>query len=294
MITVFTPTYNRKNLLRRCYNSLQEQTDNCFEWLIVDDGSTDGTKEYVGTLMKKSVFPIKYFYQKNGGKHTAFNRAVQECKTDYLLILDSDDMLTKDAIEVLNNKCEIIKDSDDVCGIIGNRGHINDDGVVGSRIPNVRFTSGLELYQKMNFHGDTMRLYKTSVLKKYSFPEIKGETFMPENVIFDKIDRKYEMLAITEIVYLSEYQEVGLSNNINRIRLENPIGYSLSLKSTAETALTLKKKVGTTILYIMWCKRFHISGGFNRFENKILYIICIPVSYIMHKLHRPRFFFDSN
>ena len=292
MIAIFTPTYNRKELLKRCYMSLAAQTDKNFEWLVIDDGSTDDTKDYINSVRKKSDFEISYYYQKNGGKYIAFNCAVKECKLDYMLLLDSDDMLTESAIEILNRKCKMIKNLDSVCGIIGNCGHIGKNGVVGSKIPRLRFASGLDLYQRMNFHGDTMRLYKTSVLKKYPFPEINGEKFMPENVIFDRIDQKYKMLVIPEVLYLCEYQKSGLSNNIDKVRIENPIGYSLSLKSTAETALSLKKKFGVTVLYIIWCRKFGIKKSFNRYSDKVVYLLCWPVSFIMQICKRPRFFYN--
>lgn len=294
MITVFTPTYNRKDLLKRCYGSLREQTVKDFEWLIVDDGSTDDSKEYIEKLMGKSEFPIRYIYQENGGKHTAFNRAVQECKTEYLLILDSDDMLTKDAIEILEKKCSLIQKNKKISGIIGNRGIIDSDIIMGTKIPDIKYASGLELYQKMGFSGDTLRLYKTAILKKYPFPIISGEKFMSENVVFDQIDQKYKMLVISEVLYLGEYQEAGLTKNIHKVRAQNPKGYALSLKSTAETALTPKKKFGTTILYIMWCKIYHIDGGFRDFKNKLLYVACLPASCIMRILHKPRFFFNAS
>ena len=88
--------------------SLAAQTDKNFEWLVIDDGSTDDTKDYINSVREKSDFKISYYYQKNGGKYRAFNGAVKECKLDYMLLLDSDDMLTEGAIEILNKKCKIV------------------------------------------------------------------------------------------------------------------------------------------------------------------------------------------
>ena len=108
-ITVFTPTYNREKLLWRVFESLQKQTDNNFRWLIVDDGSCDATGKAVALMMEKSAFNIEYIYQENGGKHRAHNTAVRKCQTEYMLILDSDDYLTKDAISVLYSKIKLIQ-----------------------------------------------------------------------------------------------------------------------------------------------------------------------------------------
>lgn len=311
MITIFTPTYNREPLLHRLYASLEKQSCKDFEWLVVDDGSTDDTLNYIGEISKKASFKIVYIRQKNGGKHRAFNNAVNKCKQKYMLLLDSDDYLTPDAIEILMAACETIKDDKKICGVIGNRAEIpkthaatpgsglgakeqnasTNYKVIGTKIPNVRFASGLQLYQKLGFKGDTMRLYKTEVLRKFPFPEIDGENFVSENVIFDKIDQKYKMLVIQEIIYLCEYQECGLSKNLNKIRLQNPIGNALALKSAAETALNFKKRLGLTTLYIMWTRKFHIDCAFRDFRHKLLYILCYPLSFVFQILRFPRFYF---
>lgn len=293
LITVFTPTYNRKELLERLFLSLQKQTVNNFEWMIVDDGSTDNTREYIKKISTIAKFNILYIYKENGGKPSAHNEALKNCNTEFILIVDSDDILVDDAIEVLNAKCNIIRSKDNTSGIIGNKGYIGDNSkVIGTKIPNVEYASGLELYQRFNFKGETLRLYKTEVLKKYPFPIIKNEKFIPENVVFDKIDQHYKMLVINEVLYLCEYQENGLSNNISNVRKRNPIGYSLSLKSSAETALTIKKKFGLTILYILWCRIFHLPNSFRTFNNKFVYVICLPVSFIFQIFKIPKFFFN--
>ena len=293
LITVFTPTYNRKKLLERLYHSLKRQTDQKFEWLIVDDGSTDDTKLFVDNIISESTFEIIYVYKKNDGKPSAHNKAVELCENDFILIVDSDDILTDNAIEVLNKKCEIIQSMDNVSGIIGNKGLItNKEKVIGNKMPDIEYASGLELYQKCGFKGETLRLYKTKILKEFLFPLIENEKFIPENVVFDKIDQHYKMLVIHEILYLCEYQETGLSSNIYNVRKNNPIGYSLSLKSTAETGLSFKKKVGVTILYILWNRKFRIKNTFKTFRYKFIYIVCVPISFLFQLLKRPKFYFN--
>lgn len=291
-ITVFTPTYNRAEKLVNCFKSLMNQTNKNFIWLIVDDGSTDNTKKVVENFKTKANFKIEYYYKKNGGKHTAHNYAVKKCHTDYFLIFDSDDVLEKITIEVLNNKIRLIDNDENISGIIGNKFDINSKKVIGVVLPDIKIASGIELYQRLNFHGDTLRLYKTNILKKYFFPEIKGEKFVAENVVFDKIDEKYKMLIIHEKLYLSEYCLDGYSKNIIKIRINNPIGYSLSLKSTAETAITLKKKIGVTILYIMWNRKFKINNDFSKYKNKIIFILCYPLSLIFNLIKYPKFYFN--
>ena len=151
--------------------------------------------------------------------------------------------------------------------------------------------SGLELYQKKGFKGDTLRLYKTKILKNYLFPEIENENFIYENVVFDKIDTKYKLLTINNKLYYGEYQENGYTSQSNKLKKNNPIGYSLSLKSSAETAVVFRKKVNWTLLYIIWCRKMKING-FKNFKKKILYIILEPVTWVMDFIKYPCFFYN--
>ena len=291
MITVFTPTYNRRELLKRCYNSLEKQTNKKFIWLIIDDGSVDNTKGCIDSIKEKASFGIEYYYQQNGGKHRAHNNAVKQCKSEYFLILDSDDILDEKCIETLYKKIELIKDKDNISGIIGNRFELDKKDVIGSTMPDGKYLSGIELYQKYRFYGDTLRLYKTNILKDFLFPEVENEKFMYENVIFDKIDSKYKMYTIGDKLYYCEYQDDGYTKNANKLKIKNPIGYSMSLKSSAETAVRFNKKINYTILYIIWCRKMKIHG-FKNFKSKLMYVILFPITLIFDIIKFPRFFYN--
>lgn len=290
-ITVFTPAYNRRKLLRRTFESLQNQTDTNFRWLIIDDGSQDDTQKEVELMMAESKFDITYIFQQNGGKHRAHNTAVRNCGTKYMLILDSDDSLVENAISNLNEKTKLIRDKEHIAGIIGNRINRIDNSVIGTPMPDIHYASGNELYQKYGLKGDTLRLYKTEILKKYLFPEIAGEKFIPENVVFDQIDQKYKLLVIKELLYVGEYQDSGYSNNIYKIHLDNPIGYALSLRSSAESAVTLKMKIGYLILYSIWCKKMKLSPAHENIFYHFLSFLLKPIAFIFMKLRYPAFFF---
>ena len=294
-ITIFTPTYNRANLLKRVFFSLKNQTNNNFIWLIIDDGSIDNTHLIVNEFIKTSSFEIKYIYQENGGKYRAHNTAVKNCETKYFLILDSDDYLTSDAIDILYKKIKEIENEDKISGIIGNRIDEMTKKPIGKEIPNIKIASGNELYQKYNFVGDTLRLYKTKILSEFLFPEILNENFISENVVFDKIDKKYKMLVIKEKIYIGEYQEKGYSNNIYKVHRNNPKGYLLTLNSAAKYAITLKKKISFTILYIIWRKKMKVSPkDIKEIENLgILEYVLYPVALLFIFFKYPKFFFKN-
>ena len=290
-ITIFTPTYNRQKLLRRTFESLQKQTDTNFKWLIIDDGSEDDTRKEVERMITESKFNIAYIFQQNGGKHRAHNTAVKNCDTEYMLILDSDDYLIDSAIANLNSKIRLIKNKKHIAGIIGNRINCSDGSIIGTAMPDIQYASGNELYQKYGLKGDTLRLYKTSILNNFLFPEIAGEKFIPENVVFDQIDKKYKLLVMKELLYVGEYQDVGYTNSIYQVHLKNPIGYALSLRSSAQSSVTLKMKIGYLILYLMWCKKAKLTPAFEGTYDIFLRLLFKPITFIFIKLKYPAFFF---
>ena len=228
-LTIFTPTFNREKYIKRVFLSLNAQTSKNFIWMIVDDGSVDSTKQIVKSLIQISKFPIEYFYQDNSGKHIAYNSAISNCHSDYFMVLDSDDVLHNNAVAKINSLMEKIENKDDIVGIIGNRFDYNTHQVIGKAMPNIAFASGNELYQKYGLKGDTVRVYKTALIKEYLFPRFDNEVFISENVIYDLIDKKYKMMVTNEELYYGEYLEEGASNNIYKIHMKNPLGYELSL-----------------------------------------------------------------
>ncbi len=287
LITVFTPTYNRKYILPQVYECLKKQTNKDFVWIIVDDGSTDNTEELVKSWIKEHIISIKYIKQNNLGKHIAQNTAVNNCKTEYFLILDSDDFLSNNAIEVLYKDIGRIINMPDICGIIGNKYNVLNKDRKDNMPKKLKYVSGLELYQKYHFQGETLRVYKTDILKKYLFPQIPNEKFIYENVIFDKIDAQYKMLINREELYYFKYLNDGYTLNGYKLKKDNPIGYSLSLKSSGIYSLTIIERIKYKILYVIWCRRYKISFDTDIKISKLIIIIAI----FFEKIKYPKFFF---
>ncbi len=297
-ITIFTPTYNRINILWKAYESLIKQTKKDFIWLIVDDGSTDKTEEVVQKWKNEKKIEIHYIKQKNSGKHVAHNTAVKNCKTDFMLILDSDDYLSTNAIEILEKECAIISEMENISGIIGNRYDSKSKSVIGTKLPeNIKYASGIELYQRYKFRGDTLRLYKTKILKKYLFPVIKEEKFIYENVVFDKIDKYYKMLVDRNEMYYGEYLEDGYTNNSIKIQMENPKGFLMSINSNAKYAITLKAKITSAVLYNIWRMVLKDDQKSEKVEesfyNKYMEYITLPIAKILYKAKIPKKLFNK-
>lgn len=223
-LTVFTPAYNRADKLYRVYDSLKMQGTDGFEWLIVDDGSTDNTRDVIAKFEKEEYFPVRYFYQENGGKHRAYNKALQMSEGEYFFCVDSDDWLAKDALtEIIN----AVKQNPNECFIVAYK--TNEKGV---RLSD-EFPTGMH---SINFHslssdyqckGEFSLVFKTEFAKMFPYPTFEGEKFITESVVYDRMALERKAILLPKILTVCEYQLDGLSNNLNTIMRENPAGYCL-------------------------------------------------------------------
>lgn len=233
-ITIFTPTYNRRQLIDNLYQSLLVQTQKNFEWLVIDDGSTDKTDEYFSELLSKTqAIPIRYIRQENGGKHRAINRGVQIANGELFFIVDSDDALLPNAIEKINQWVESLDNSHKWCGIAGLRG-FTENKPIGQH-PSTDFVDAKNTERrKYNLLGDKAEVYFTDVLKNYPFPEISGEKFISEEIVWNAIARDgYYLRWFNEIIYICSYLEGGLTKDNSKDEL-NPQGRLLWAKGQLE------------------------------------------------------------
>lgn len=246
-ITVFTPTYNRGYTLNDLYKSLVKQNCKDFIWMIVDDGSTDDTKEIVKKFISENKIEIEYYYQNNQGKHVAHNLGVKKCRTELFFCVDSDDKLTSNAIfEILEIEKEGKIEKNNICGIVGNR-CFSDGSIIGTKFPEIEYESLSELYKKGK-KGDTSLIYKANVIKKYPFKVFENEKFLRENTAYDEIDKKYKLYVTNQIFTICEYLDDGLSKNAIKIEMKNPLGAAyyrlLEAKKAEKASLKIRNYSG--------------------------------------------------
>ena len=223
LITVFTPTYNRAYRIQALYESLKNQTDKDFEWLIVDDGSTDNTEELVQNWLKESTFPIHYIKQPNGGKHRAINNGVKKANGELFYIVDSDDILPPKSIQRIVKQYMPIKDDMSFGGVCGLKAYYNGKKVGGECDFGVLDCNSLEFRYKYKIKGDMAEVIRTSVFKEFPFPEVDGEKFCPEALVFNRIAKKYKLRYFYEKVYMCEYLDDGLTASIVKIRMKSRV-----------------------------------------------------------------------
>lgn len=283
LFTVFTPTYNRSHLLPRLYESLCLQTCKDFEWLIVDDGSTDDTEKIVSRFQSEGKIAIRYFFQENGGKHRAINKGVQLATGELFFIADSDDSLPIDALQILSEEYNYIKNDSTVAGIVG-----FDVLPNGRRIAIVAdfdelVCSPVDFWCKVKVKGDMKEVIKTEVLRQIPFPEVVGEKFCPEELEWLLLSKKYKMRYINKVIYIAEYQKEGLSANIIKLRMQSPRLAMMNYKEyLAVENVPFRRQLRNAINY--WRFRFCYHGDGEIAKVSVKWLWVMPIGYFMHIL----------
>jgi glycosyltransferase involved in cell wall biosynthesis len=199
--TVFTGTHNRAATLHRPYDSLRAQTFRDFEWLIIDNESTDETPELVRRWQAEADFPIRYEWQTNIGHHGSVNRAVVEARGRFFTILDSDDAAVPDALERFLAAWESIPASERerFVGVTAlcrdERGH-----PLGGRFPfDPTDSNSTEMRYRYKRLGERWGFQRTDVMREFGYPTIPGYTGMfSGQLLWGAIGRRYTTRYINE------------------------------------------------------------------------------------------------
>ena len=225
-ITIITATYNRKYLLPKLYKSICKnyKTYKDIEWVIVDDGSEDGTGELVDKWKKEAKFKIDYHYQKNAGKMKAINKGMKYVTGEIVIEIDSDDYLLDDTLRKINEHYENL-DNDNVYGILYRRDIVGKDTTEFSKLDG-KILRIFDVYNKYDYDFDLALTFKSEIRKKYDYKVEKGEKFITEARTYYKIDQDYDGLLIKKDAIIGcEYMDDGYSKNIDKIFKSNPKGY---------------------------------------------------------------------
>lgn len=281
MLTIFTPTYNRAYSLPRLYESLCAQTCRDFEWLIVDDGSTDNTEELVKSWVNDSNIIIRYIKQPNGGKHRAINRGVDIAQGDWFVIVDSDDYLTADAVEWITEQTSKLVMNHEFGGVSGICINAEGEKIGGGKDFGLIDSNPIDIRLKYHIVGDMAEVFRTDVLKEFPFPEIEGEKFCPEALVWFRIARKYKVRFVHKGIYVCEYLPDGLTAKITRIRRESPVASMIYYSEHSRDKIAMKYKFKAAINFWRFATKPY---NLKRYEmNNILSYFAYPIGKIMRR-----------
>jgi len=284
MFTVFTPTYNRKKTLTRLYKSLVEQGYPDLVWLIVDDGSTDDTEELINNFKEEGKIIIEYIYKENGGKMSAVNIAHQKCHTKYMITIDSDDMMNEKFIDRINKDIKYIEKDNTIAGIVYLTSNVNNK-IVGSKLPpDKTICKFYDIYKKYKCTGDKCVVWKSKVLKDYSYPLIEGEKFIPDGYLMLQISKKYDIMTMNYIGTIVEYLETGYTNNYFELVKKNPHGTMLYYKEV----YNIDKSLYNIYAYILFgiYSKTKLRQLIKEHSSKILVFIMYPLVWIISKIRK--------
>lgn len=285
-ISIVTPVYNRADRIVKLYNSLLNQTNKNFEWIVIDDGSTDNIEQVIDTF--NDNLEIRYIKKKNGGKCSALNVAIDNCNNDWFFVVDSDDYLMADAVNKVYETIDKIEGKLEIVGIVAYRVY-NNNKISGRKFPDKKQIIG---YNELNYHynqdGETALIYRTEILKCHKHKAIVEENFLSEEIQYNELDEEGDLWILSEPLIVMEYLEDGLTYNYFDNWLNNSQGTKLLLESKYKAVKKLSnidiliKKIKVLLQYdvlAITSSNFKIKNA----PNSILAFFLLPLSYIIRK-----------
>lgn len=284
-ITVFTPTYNRRDLIEVLFNSLLKQTCFDFEWLVVDDGSSDDTVEYFEDLKKQNIpFQIQFIQNAHGGKHRAINKGLEFAKGELFFLVDSDDYIKESAVEKVIERYDSFEDKSNICGICGLLENSNGE-IVGKKFPSNRDTMNLIEMMRTKYEYDHLDVFVTELFRKYPYPEIENEWHVAPGVPIVRMARDgYDLLLLNESYYVRDYLPHGLTFIGDKKSTENYIGYTIRSKELIEAPGIGFQKRTKTILKYLYISRLKNCSISEVSKNLNISKISLVVYFLIMKL----------
>lgn len=282
MLSIITPTYNRAKYLPRCYASLRRQTSFDFEWIIVDDGSTDDT-EAVASSFASDLFPIVYVRKPNGGKHTALNASHPYIRGEYVLILDSDDFLTETAVQEVTDAWSKYARDQRIGIVTFLKGTDKNHPVCGA----VEYDVPTEIlrYRRIRYmRTDCCEVIRTELFKQYPFPEFEGERFLSECALWDRVSFTHKCVYCNSVTYICEYLEGGLTKSGRALRLQNARGGMFTSELRMDRSNFFKDRVKNALLYNCYadCLGVSLRDRIGKSRSPFLTGICAPGGRLLY------------
>lgn len=290
-LTIITPTYNRADFLDRCFASLCAQSCYDFEWIVVNDGSTDHTDSVMQKITSSAApFPIQYIQKKNGGKHTALNAAHPYIHGKYVLILDSDDRLTDDAVEqaLLAWKRWEHDSAVGIVTLLKGRDQAHPNCYAADENVPVDVISYARICPVSN---DACEVIRADLFRKYPFPVFPGEKFLSEGALWGRVGMTHQCVYVNRVIYLCDYLEDGLTKAGKAMRIRNPRGGMFHANIYMTSKSTMKTRVKNGLLYTCYGYFAGMRPKDMRqgCDHKLLMSFCLPFGRLMFYIWKKRY-----
>ncbi len=275
-LTIITPTYNRAHTLSRCYESLQQQTCFDFEWILVDDGSTDSTQSLVEGFISND-FQIIKIRKENGGKHTALNAVHPYVHGDYVLILDSDDNLIPSAVEQIKAAWTQWQTDTSIGIVTFLKG--DSESKPTCIAPDEGVPVDIMRYRRKCFYSsDCCEVIRAELFLKYSFPVFEGEHFLSECALWNRVSLTHRCVYVNHVIYLCDYQPDGLTKSGRKLRVQNPRGGMYTANLNMHQKNFFYRRVKNGLLFT--CYGFFAGESplqmLQHSDHKLLSATCMP------------------
>ena len=283
-LTVFTPAYNRAETIKRTYQSLLNQDNKDFIWLVIDDGSVDNTGELVKGWMKEdNGFEIQYIYKHNGGMHTAHNTAYENIHTELNVCIDSDDALAPGAVSSIYHKWQEVKDKG-YAGLIGLDANMNTGEVIGTGFPEGMKETTLTGFYAAGGKGDKKLVYRTDVINKYpAYPVFEGEKYVALAYKYRLIDQDYKLAVLNKVLCNVEYQPDGSSATMYQQYVKNPKGFAFWRKVCMQYPESKKRLLIDCMHYVAESKLAGNKHYIQESPRKVLTGLMTPAGNLLYK-----------
>jgi glycosyltransferase involved in cell wall biosynthesis len=281
ILTIFTPAYNRAYTLNKCYESLKRQTCKEFSWLIIDDGSTDNTKEIVDKWIKEGALNIKYIYQENLGMHGAHNTAHRNILTELCMCCDSDDYLADNAVEEILKLWETKKHDKGCSGIVGL--DATESGKIRAQIPHhLKETTLYDLRYRYKLQGDVKLVYRTVLMQQEYYPIIPNEKYLAVGYKYFKLDNNYKLAVLNKVLCIVEYLEDGGTKNKTRLYQQCPRGFMHYRIEMIRSSKDYEVKLRNAVHYISSSIFAKETKKIFHNKNKIIFLIALPLGTLLN------------
>lgn len=288
-LTIITPTYNRAELIVNLYNSLENQTNKNFCWMIVDDGSEDDTSVIISKLESNASFEVIYLKKSNGGKHTALNYGIKEIKTELTFIVDSDDTLTNDAVQNILDFHGKYKLQENIGSYTFLKGFDSKSPIVPIE-SNEFIENYIEYRIRHSRPGDMAEIFKTEYLKKFPFPEFRNEKFISEDVVWIEIGKVSNSVYINKVIYICQYLQGGLTNNDKKMKFSSPLGSMMRGKRLMSKECGITANIKGAIIYNVYScgvdKNGYICLMLDTREKFLTLITKMVTPFLYRKWHK--------